>query len=193
MKIRDFLLHVGLQEAEWGDWLKVKDAKGESEEVVLSNGPSERILEFRVVPADAGYARMCELKHKMAEKITSVLEGGDWKVSGRLGSPSTRQDLEEEDWASAAFDFVGNRLGGYTHIDFRRVSTEDRTENLKRFIEIVCKVVRPGTVLNKGVIEELAQALCGDQYQAKAFIRAWEKASISPDYKKPGRRRIIET
>jgi len=135
---------------------------------------------------------MCELRNKMAAKITSALEGGDWKVSGRLGSPSTRQDLEEDDWATANFDFVGNRLGEYTNIEIRKVAAEDRTDNLRRFIETLCKIVKPGMGLSKGVVEELAEAFCADQYQAKAFKLAWDKASIPLEYKKPGRRHAIE-
>lgn len=192
LKIRDFLLHVGLHEADWENWLKVKDAKDESKETVVPNSFSQRIFEFRVVRADANYVRMCELRNKMAEIIKSTLEGGNWKVSGRLCSPSTRQDLEEEDWATASFDFVGNRMGEYTNIEFRKVAAEDRTENLLKFIETLCKIVKPGTGLSKGVVEELAEALCADQYQAKAFKLAWDKASIPLEYRKSGRRHAIK-
>jgi hypothetical protein len=99
-----------------------------------------------------------------------------------------RHELEPEDWKTAAIDFDANRIGSSHRITISLAAAESNFEVLKRFVEIACRVAGPpGRRVTKEVIDDLAQALCPDNYGIKLFGAAWDEADIDPNWKKAGR------
>lgn len=173
---------------EWQQWQKVKDAAPP----VTSTRPASPTA---VVPyvhttddPSADFLRREELFTALVDRLREGLRSGCWKVSGRAGQPPIRHELEPEDWKTAAIDFDANRIGSYDRITISLAAAESNFEVLKRFVETACRVAGPpGRRLTKEVIDDLAQALCPDNYGGKLFGAAWDEAKIDPNWKKAGR------
>ncbi len=172
---------------EWQEWESVRDAPPPVTTTRPAPPTSARILLHDTEPASPAFLRKQELNNQFREGLRAELLTGEWEVSGRTGAPVTRQKLENVDIERAVIDFIAGQVGPLGDLRVRRGAAESNVEVIKRFIELVCRVVaQPRKKITKRVIDDLAQALRAENYSIPAFQAAWEEAAIHPDWRKPG-------
>lgn len=186
MTIVEFLKLHGIADAEWQDWLDFRSAPAPERRSVIPDPTSDRLyLQVQQAPSDK-FLRAQELSAKFQTVLTSSLAQGRWRVTGRTGSASTRQELETSDWVKASVDFGGDRIGSYNRIKIEERTGETIDDQMRVFIEKVCSAASPRQNLTKILIQDLAARLLPDVFQQKAFLRAWDEAKIHPGWRKAG-------
>jgi hypothetical protein len=183
-----FVQTVIASSEEWQQWEQVASAAAPGTRPVLPSRPYDRFYHEQL-PASPDFKLNQELRSRFVGGVRRLLVSGEWEAWGRTGATSIRQRLEAVDVEQATIDFVRNRIGLYQHVRLRRPRPVSNKEVLERFIETVCRAAgQPGKKLSKKVVEDLAQALCRDNFTSAAFLAAWEDAPIAPGWKEPGRR-----
>jgi hypothetical protein len=186
MTIEEFLPKYVVDATLWQEWLLVEFAPKPETRLIWPE--SDEIFPRHDSEYSPNFERACELRKQFIAALRVKLDDGIWEVTGRTGDAASRQLLERVDWGRLSISLSNNSIGNYKHIEIKHSEAVGHDEILKRFIENVCKATNPGEKLTKTLIRELAAALCRDDFQLKAFNRAWDDAKIDPRWRRAGPR-----
>lgn len=192
--LRAFIETYVASPAEWEEWQKVKQAKEPVSRTLPAPLSSGLMFLSETDAPSAEFLKREELFTELVDRLRITLGDGRWLVSGRLGPPETRQDLEPVDWTAATIDFEANMIGRFRHVEVRQARRQTSRQILQQFIERICDAAEsPGKPLTKEVIERLAGRLFPEDFSFSDFEVAWKEAPIDDSWRKRGPKRKSES
>ncbi|WP_057884252.1 hypothetical protein [Tsuneonella troitsensis] len=181
--LRSFAERYLAEGEEWTEYLRVQVAGPPKSRTTLDEG-------FPVTTVDEPspeYSLKLHLHDLLVSRFKAELQSGEWEILA-LSQRSTDRSRVDLEFAAGIRDvsFLDNRLGGLTLVQIRPNSSDDRYLATKDFIETVCAIIPAKKGVTKRHIQDLADKLLPFSVRDDHFKIAWDNASKSSAWMKPG-------
>jgi hypothetical protein len=179
---------------EWEEWLAIRNSPKPVTRTRPAPLNSGLMFLRETDDASSEYLRREELFGLITRRLREELKEGRWIVSGRLGPPQPRQDLEPFDWETAGIDFDASIIGRFQHVEVREARRLTNREIMQHFIERICDAAgSPGEPMTKDVVERLAGRLYPENFGSGVFDVAWKEANIGDAWHRRGPKKKSES